>query len=1243
MIPFRLLRSVLLALAVTAFCATPGRAQWLNTQTNSVYHLAMISVDTGYVCGWAGLVKKTVDAGVNWTYLETGTTSELNVIRFPHSTVGYAAGAGGTIIKTSNSGCLWTRQTVPTTAAITGLAFADSATGWAVTNAGQIIKTTNSGLAWTIQYTPASTNFSAVSCAGPLDAIATGANGKLFYTHDGGSSWIAGGTGSPDLYLAVKMVDANTIYLCADPQGVYKSTNGGASWTRILNGFGYYTLDFQTASHGIVAGYEGRVLETTDGGATWRGMNNNGLANNNPLSLEYLDIQLIGSTGYLSARPGTLLRLERTSTSDWTPLSSGARFYHRKVRFATDDVAYATGLGNFVTSVDAGKTWNHVSNDPSNYLTGISFWDNNNGLAAGYYGTVLKTVNGTDWHIQMTGTTAHLENVVTAGTNKAWAVADQGVIIHSADGGVSWTQQPSGTTAHLFGIAFTDEQTGWVAGYRTILKTTNGGASWTTVHADPDAFYSSIRFESATTGWACGNAASGNGFVDKTIDGGVTWVRQLETTVLFAAPLWVTSVGPDVWACGGKGSIYHSADGGATWAQQASGTTGYLRQVVFADSQRGYCVGSDGIVVSTVNGGATWTPHVATGANIFTSLAARPTGVYWCGGSGQINFTATDIQDEDAWVSQVYNIKSLDNTGVFHFVDADNGWLATPLSLNGSFLFRTFNGGRSWKIISKTAAYGSDTIVTNMQFKTTQIGYLTCANGMFMSTTNGGKSWTGHRTPIGNEALYNLDFFDANEGFFVGQHGLMVRTADGGQNFTVAYHPSGDAFNKVKMTTRDHIWMASNTRLLYSPDHGFTWQTKTPPGVSTIYDMAFLDDQTGWVLGNGNFSYATTDGGNTWTSSLIFPGIFLDEVYYSLTVNRRQQGISLCEGMVSVLEGVSSSSVSAAFTVDTLDFCGRRLRLTAKNSYPGAQYSWLVGSTTYSGSPVDVTLPASPAQVQIRLSILQQETGACTSIVRVDTTYSGILFDSIPVPAFEAALLCQQRQVQFTNRSTVTDAFTTYRWSFGDGGTSALESPSHAYPQSISYNATLVAVSKNGCASAPVVVAVMPKEPAIANAGPDMTVQPGDRFVLAGCCGPLYSWTPALPLDNPLSATPAGTLQDDTTFMLTVTALNGCTATDGMNVKVNKTPRLYVPDAFTPDGNGYNDLLHAFPIGLKLVDFKVFNRWGELVFETNDPARGWNGSVRGKKQGSNNFVWFAIGELADGTRIMEKGNVILIR
>jgi len=90
---------------------------------------------------------------------------------------------------------------------------------------------------------------------------------------------------------------------------------------------------------------------------------------------------------------------------------------------------------------------------------------------------------------------------------------------------------------------------------------------------------------------------------------------------------------------------------------------------------------------------------------------------------------------------------------------------------------------------------------------------------------------------------------------------------------------------------------------------------------------------------------------------------------------------------------------------------------------------------------------------------------------------------------------------------------------------------------------------------------------------------------------------------------------------------------------------IKVPNAFTPDGNGLNDELFLFHAGLiELELYRIYNRWGEMVFETNDISQGWNGTFRGKEQDSGTYVYYVVGRSEiTNENIQLKGNFTLIR
>ncbi len=109
----------------------------------------------------------------------------------------------------------------------------------------------------------------------------------------------------------------------------------------------------------------------------------------------------------------------------------------------------------------------------------------------------------------------------------------------------------------------------------------------------------------------------------------------------------------------------------------------------------------------------------------------------------------------------------------------------------------------------------------------------------------------------------------------------------------------------------------------------------------------------------------------------------------------------------------------------------------------------------------------------------------------------------------------------------------------------------------------------------------------------------------------------------------------------------GCKRFDSVTVYVFHTPcsasEVYVPNAFTPNGDGRNDILYVRSVGLTNVDFAVFDRWGQKMFETTDITRGWDGTYKGKKMDAAVFGYYVKGLCADGENFEKKGNVTLLR
>jgi large repetitive protein len=176
----------------------------------------------------------------------------------------------------------------------------------------------------------------------------------------------------------------------------------------------------------------------------------------------------------------------------------------------------------------------------------------------------------------------------------------------------------------------------------------------------------------------------------------------------------------------------------------------------------------------------------------------------------------------------------------------------------------------------------------------------------------------------------------------------------------------------------------------------------------------------------------------------------------------------------------------------------------------------------------------------------------------------------------------------------------------------------------------------------------------VVNVGPDKILATGTEFALTPTAtnGPiaLWTWTPANDLSCGSCSSPVVTAKKDICYTLTATNFFGCSGRDTMCIKVFcESSQLFVPNAFTPDGDGINDLLVVRAKGVKLVkSFRIFNRWGQVVFERsnftpNSDTHGWNGSVNGIAAPPDVYVYTCEVVCEDGTPYTYKGNVAIIK
>lgn len=141
-----------------------------------------------------------------------------------------------------------------------------------------------------------------------------------------------------------------------------------------------------------------------------------------------------------------------------------------------------------------------------------------------------------------------------------------------------------------------------------------------------------------------------------------------------------------------------------------------------------------------------------------------------------------------------------------------------------------------------------------------------------------------------------------------------------------------------------------------------------------------------------------------------------------------------------------------------------------------------------------------------------------------------------------------------------------------------------------------------------------------------------------------YLWSPAGPLNNPFIQDPLAVLSNDTYFTVLVTDAIGCSAEDGVFIKVYEGPNYLVPNAFSPNKDGLNEVFRPVPPGMRSTEyFRVFNRVGQMVFQTNKWMEGWDGKFKGKDADQGTYVWMIRGRDVNGKLIEMQGTVTLLR
>lgn len=443
---------------------------------------------------------------------------------------------------------------------------------------------------------------------------------------------------------------------------------------------------------------------------------------------------------------------------------------------------------------------------------------------------------------------------------KGWMVGKYGSIFHTADGGETWEAQESGTEDHLLKVFFVNEKAGWVAGMQgSIIRTEDGGKTWKTQY-NINALPTKILFVNELEGWLTGTTQTG-GVVYHSRNGGKTWekpnigIRRAVSGVFFINP-------QTGWIMAGE-DVYRTKDGGGKWEmsklpvgkmrrwrppsypgerptnelEEGLGPEWYYGGITFANEKQGWAAVYHWIF-HTEDGGQTWVLQFDTGStNHSLGKIEFRDATHGCA----VGWSIVCTDDGGKTWSERLGLAPKDDVGLggVSLIGHTDGWTAG----RAGQIYRTVDGGRSWKITLQSNKCGSEPFFVN---KKTGWLYNRRAVNIICRTDDGGNTWENQGIGIKVKSVF---FIDDKIGWAVG----MIEEWKNGMDTNY----SGDRISALSV-------------IKHTVDGGKTWETQhsksmNEQGFTDLLFISFLNQNAGWIVGGKGAILHTEDGGKHWT------------------------------------------------------------------------------------------------------------------------------------------------------------------------------------------------------------------------------------------------------------------------------------------------------------------------------------------------------------------------------------------
>lgn len=511
--------------------------------------------------------------------------------------------------------------------------------------------------------------------------------------------------------------------------------------------------------------------------------------------------------------------------------------------------------------------WAYRNTNPQTNFYGIKFFDQNTGYVIGSGGTLLKNTTGSDnWTIIATYTTRDLYALHFFNMSTGYIVGDGGIILYTSNGGANWTTIATTNNYALRSVKFINQSTGFIAGDNGALyKTTSGITGWQQLNVT-SANLRNIYFYDSLTGYVCGDS----GKVLKTTNCGLNWSVQTVGTENLLSVAFINSLtGYLTPRLGGL----KTTNGGNNWFTSQVGYAGQENFVKFTDANTGYVYGKDGPVSRTTNGGSVWQPwcsyQLFSGNSFYDISIVDSTTAFLCGKNGWIiKCIGTNQVNQNA-----YNLGgSLANLSRINFTDALNG---AVMSIDGSLLFTTSNGGDKWNVIfcgTNSWFEGSISLMSLWIYSPTSWyrKVFTPGIGGFSSTgiqqsTDGGITWSGNRAySTYSLGVAYMDVFETGGVSYLTANTSILKNSGSGWNNVYTGLSTGNIYFANANTGFVSTYTGGIKSVLYTTNGGTNWTSYSTGSTKNIESVYLRSSGLGFIGCDSSLLLRTTNFGMNW-------------------------------------------------------------------------------------------------------------------------------------------------------------------------------------------------------------------------------------------------------------------------------------------------------------------------------------------------------------------------------------------